>query len=104
MTCFDLFDPLNHNPKNISHTLLETNIAMENPPFWWYLPGKMVIMEVENGSPTKMIVSFRFFGNFPLNHDYGLIYHHPGKKYIKLNRIKQHIMLTPLGMFSSREN
>ena len=22
-------------------TLPETNIAMENPPFWWYLPGKM---------------------------------------------------------------
>ena len=29
-----------------------------------------IIMEVENGSPTKMIVSFRFFGNFPVNHDY----------------------------------
>ena len=24
-------------------TLPETNIAMENPPFWWYLPGKIVI-------------------------------------------------------------
>ena len=24
-------------------TLPETNIAMENPPFWWYLPGKMGI-------------------------------------------------------------
>ena len=24
-------------------TLLYTNIAMEYPPFWWYLPGKMVI-------------------------------------------------------------
>ena len=24
-------------------TLLQTNIAMENPPFWWYLPGQMVI-------------------------------------------------------------
>ena len=24
-------------------TLPETNIAMENPPCWWYLPGKMVI-------------------------------------------------------------
>ena len=23
-------------------TLPETNIAMENPQFWWYLPGKMV--------------------------------------------------------------
>ena len=22
-------------------TLQESNIAMENPPFWWYLPGKM---------------------------------------------------------------
>ena len=25
------------------YTLPETNIAMENSPFWWYLPGKMVI-------------------------------------------------------------
>ena len=25
------------------YTLPETNIAMENPPFWWYLPGKMGI-------------------------------------------------------------
>ena len=24
-------------------TLPETNIAMENPSFWWYLPGKMEI-------------------------------------------------------------
>ena len=24
-------------------TLPETNIAMENPPIWWYLPGKMGI-------------------------------------------------------------
>ena len=24
-------------------TLPETNIAMENPPFWWYLPGTMGI-------------------------------------------------------------
>ena len=24
-------------------TLPETNIAMENPPFWWYLPGKIGI-------------------------------------------------------------
>ena len=24
-------------------TLPETNIAMENQPFWWYLPGKMGI-------------------------------------------------------------
>ena len=26
-----------------SYTLPETNIAMENPPFWWYLPGKIGI-------------------------------------------------------------
>ena len=25
------------------YTLPETNIAMENSPFWWYLPGKMGI-------------------------------------------------------------
>ena len=25
------------------YTLPETNIAHENPPFWWYLPGKMGI-------------------------------------------------------------
>ena len=24
-------------------TLPETNIAIENPPFWWYLPGNIVI-------------------------------------------------------------
>ena len=24
-------------------TLPETNIAMANPPFWWYLPGKIGI-------------------------------------------------------------
>ena len=24
-------------------TLPEANITMENPPFWWYLPGKMGI-------------------------------------------------------------
>ncbi len=29
--------------KTLTSTLPETNIAMENPPFWWYLPGKMVI-------------------------------------------------------------
>ena len=27
----------------VIYTLPETNIAMENPPFWWYLPGKMVM-------------------------------------------------------------
>ncbi len=26
-----------------NNTLLQTNIAMENPPFWWYLLGKMGI-------------------------------------------------------------
>ena len=30
-------------PKLSGHTLLKTNIAMENPPFWCYLLGKMVI-------------------------------------------------------------
>ena len=29
--------------KRNKYTLPETNIAMENPPFWWYLPGKMGI-------------------------------------------------------------
>ncbi len=29
--------------KSDLNTRLKTNIAMENPPFWWYLPGKMVI-------------------------------------------------------------
>ncbi len=36
-------------------TLPETNIAMENPPFWWYLPGKMGIfmgyVSFREGSP-----------------------------------------------------
>ena len=27
----------------IQGTLPETNVAHENPPFWWYLPGKMGI-------------------------------------------------------------
>ena len=31
------------NPPKKNDTLPETNIAMENPPFWWYLPGKMGI-------------------------------------------------------------
>ena len=35
------------NTSNLSHhklfTLPETNIAHENPPFWWYLPGKIGI-------------------------------------------------------------
>ena len=26
--------------RDINNTLQETNIAMENPPIWWYLPGK----------------------------------------------------------------
>ena len=30
-------------PKNTKDTLPETNIALENPPFWWYLPGKVGI-------------------------------------------------------------
>ena len=33
-------------------TLPETNIAMENPPFWWYLQGKM-------GFSWAMLVSGR---------------------------------------------
>ena len=33
-------------------TLQETNIAMGNPPFWWYLPGKMGIF-------MGYVVSFR---------------------------------------------
>ena len=33
-------------------TLPETNIAMENPQFWWYLPGKM-------GFSWAMLVSGR---------------------------------------------
>ena len=38
-------------------TLPETNIAMENPPFWWYLPGKMGIfmgyVSFREGSPKN---------------------------------------------------
>ncbi len=29
--------------KNVSGTLLQANMAVENPPFWWYLLGKMGI-------------------------------------------------------------
>ena len=32
-------DPYN----GLWNTLPETNVAMENPPFYWYLPGKMGI-------------------------------------------------------------
>ena len=35
-------------------TLPETNIAMENPQVWWYLPGKM-------GFSRAMLVSGRVF-------------------------------------------
>ena len=44
-----LVPSLNHM---ISITLPKTNIAHENPPFWWYLPGKM-------GFSWAMLVSGR---------------------------------------------
>ncbi len=28
---------------NKKHTLPKTNIAMENPPFWWYLQGNILM-------------------------------------------------------------
>ena len=41
-------------------TLPETNIAMENPPFWWYLPGKW-------GFSWAMLVSGRVIGILLVN-------------------------------------
>ena len=35
--------PIWVNYKYTKYTLPETNIAMEYPRFWWYLPGKMGI-------------------------------------------------------------
>ena len=32
---------IRRSPVDMVNTLPETNIAMENPPFGWYLPGKM---------------------------------------------------------------
>ena len=34
---------IRRSPVDMVNTLPETNIAMENPPFGWYLPGKMGI-------------------------------------------------------------
>ena len=51
-----------HGPPNA--TLLSTNIAMENSPFWWYLPGKMGIfmgyVGLPEGTPkyTNMVQGF----------------------------------------------
>ena len=42
----------------LKHTIPETNIGMENPPFWWYLPGKMGFswaMVVPERVPISMI-------------------------------------------------
>ena len=33
-----------NDAKGIFFILPETNIAHENQPFWWYLPGKMGIL------------------------------------------------------------
>ena len=61
-------------------TLPETNIAMENPQFWWYLPGKM-------GFSWAMLVSGRVWRRTKnvrkqYSQFYGLSphFHHPEKK------------------------
>ena len=45
---------------SIVDTLPETNIAMENPPFWWYLPGKMGIfmgyVSFREGIPWSLLI------------------------------------------------
>ena len=59
-------------------TLPETNIAMENPPFWWYLPGKM-------GFSWAMSVSGRVDSYF-FQKDLGELYYwtnNVNKKYVK---------------------
>ena len=39
-------------------TLPGTNIALQNPPFWWYLPGKIGIfygyVSLLDGTPLKI--------------------------------------------------
>ena len=47
------FSDLSDSSSSISLTLPETNIAMENPQFWWYLPGKM------GNSPCKKLRGLR---------------------------------------------
>ena len=37
-----------------SHTLQQTNIAMQNPPFWWYLSGKMRIFHGYVSLPKRI--------------------------------------------------
>ena len=45
--------------------LQETNIAIENPPIWWYLPGKsgifMGYVSFREGSSKNCTTSRRFF-------------------------------------------
>ncbi len=57
-------------------TLPETNIAMENPQFWWYLPGKIVIFMgyvsfregkfVPEWSPLKALLNSYFLQGEPV--------------------------------------
>ena len=54
-------------------TLPETNIAMENPPFWWYLPGKMGIFMGyvslrEGNQPNSQPNQQLFLENSIINH------------------------------------
>ena len=42
-------------------TLRKTNIAMENPPFWWYLPGKIgIFMGYVSFREGKMTYFWKF--------------------------------------------
>ena len=50
-------------PKSaLASTLPETNIALENPPFWWYLPGNLGIfygyVSLTEGSLKPTIVYY----------------------------------------------
>ena len=45
-------------PSCIRITLPETNIAMENPPFWWYLPGMMGIFMGELLVSGRVLISW----------------------------------------------
>ena len=55
-------------PVNSMDALPATNIAMENPPFWWYLPGKMGIfmgyVSFREGMYTDDFMLVIFAGHF----------------------------------------
>ncbi len=63
----ELFDN-NNRMYLVNLTLPETNIAMENPPFWWYLPGKMGIfmgyVSFREGTLASFVLPFLHFATW----------------------------------------